>query len=143
MGNYDPVTFAQRGVSEFDAILAEQRAAMDCHHCEEFLQRGIAAYRWLERAEETVVQAETDCLLPFSPEAHAALDNLYRLLLRRFDEAESHARQVVADGFTPDNLAEFRECHARLSSWLMTQAAIEAATLPHESLTQYARHLAE
>jgi len=142
MGSYDPFVFARLGVNEFDAVIGAHRAAMNCHDCEEVLQRGIGAFRWLERAEETVVQAENDCLAPYSPEAHAAIEELYRLLTRQMGVADAHARQVIAGGFTPDNLAEFHDCQARAKAWVDTQAAIHAATLPHESLTEYARHAA-
>lgn len=140
---YDPLTFATREVIQFDAVMEEHRAAIDRRDCEDSLQIGIVALRWLERAAETVIEAENDCLVPYSEEVHAAIQRLYEAWLQCGERAEATIGGVIAAGHTPDNLAEFHDCCSRARRWLATQAGIRAATLPHGQLAEYARHLAE
>ncbi len=139
MNTYDPVAFATQEVKQFDAVMREHVAATSCHECEEVFAAGIMAFRWIERGEETVIQAETDCLAPYSEPVHAMIANLYRSWVELGQRAENVIAALQTAGYTPEDLDEFRQCRQRAETWVQTQAAIEAATPSHDQLADYAR----
>lgn len=65
--------------------------------------------------------------------------NLYRSWVDLGQRAENVVAALQAAGYAPENLDEFRECRQRAEKWVQTQAAIEAATLSHVQLADYAR----
>ena len=51
---------AKRHVESFrqkDAVMASHRQAMQCRDCEDLLDSGIRAYRWMRNAEVTLQEA--------------------------------------------------------------------------------------
>jgi hypothetical protein len=111
---------------------------MNCRDCEEYLQKGITAFRWLERAEEVVTEAENDCVRANDQQVHDAIESLYRLWLGPCEYAEQWIAGVSEDGYFPDNIDEFRGCMTRATQWIRCVDAIRNATLPHEQLSEYA-----
>jgi hypothetical protein len=137
--SYDPVAFAQQEVDAFEAVLREHHEALNCRDCEEFLQKGISAYAWLERAEDTVLQAENDCLREYDQSVHDAIDALHRQWMGPRQRAERWIAELASKHFEPENLAEFRECQQKAEQWIATADAIASATLSHAALSDYAR----
>lgn len=139
--SYDPVAFAELQVAQYDAVMRDHLEAMDSFDCQETLDRGIQALAWLERAEQTVVSAEEDCLVEYSPVVHELIDRLYRTWLNPCHQAEAWATRVLERGYSIDNLPEFRKSCARARTWIENADAIADATLSHDRLKKYSSSL--
>ena len=98
-----------RYAHEFDDVITRHEDAMECRDCEERLQRGIDALRWLQSAERTLRQADYEGLRTFSPEAQQALYNLYEMWLATCEPANKWIAALGTKGYVPDNLALFTE----------------------------------
>jgi hypothetical protein len=115
---------AQHQLNEFEAldpVIAEHREAMDCLNCESFLQKGIYAYRWLERFEKVCDEADSLGMFGNDQESAAYVDvvrELYKRWLTRGQEAEKWIAQVEERGFCIDNVEEFRACCSLVSDWV-------------------------
>jgi hypothetical protein len=103
---------------QLDPILRDHREAEDCRVCEQFLQHGIDAYKWLSRAEEAFLAAETEGVLEFTPELQQAIEALYHRWLAPCAAAEKWIARVEKSGYTVDNLAEFRNCCELVRDWI-------------------------
>lgn len=103
-------TYVRNYANEGDELMARHLAAMDCRDCEAFLQLGIDAFHWLNRADCQTRLAVFEGRAAFDPEFDEALGNLYQMWLRPCEIAERWISVQSQRGYTPDNLAEFREC---------------------------------
>jgi hypothetical protein len=83
--------------------------AMECRDCEEHLQKGIVALKWLQSAERTLRQADYEGLKTFSPELQRALYRLYEKWLAPCEAAQKRIVSLEANGYSPDNLVAFAE----------------------------------
>ena len=95
---------------EEDALIRQSAEAVDCMDCEEFLNSGIQAFRWLDRAEETRREAIYQGLVEFDPTVAKAIEALYLAWLRPCTRAEQWIANVQSYGHIPNNLDEFRQC---------------------------------
>jgi hypothetical protein len=96
-------------------IIELHEEAMECRDCEDFLQLGIDALKWLQRAEEELRISVYSGERENSVELSDSLDKLYHVWLMPVHSAEQWVAKQAARGYTPDNLCEFREAceHAR------------------------------
>lgn len=89
--------------------LGEHHEAMDCWDCQDYLQLGIDAFRWLKRAEEVIRDAVYQgALAGQERKFEHSLRTLYGAWLQPCDAAEQWAAQHIARGLS--NLDEFRKC---------------------------------
>jgi hypothetical protein len=103
---------AEKHVEEYDErdkkLIAAYRAAMKCRDCEEFLQLGIDACKFIRQADTVLRQAAVEGL-EVPVEAKDALSRLYRGWLAPCPRAEERIKQQEMQGFKPSNLKEFRD----------------------------------
>lgn len=81
--------------------------AMECRGCEEILHKGINAYKWLRRAEETMREADSEGLFDFDSELRSGVGELYEAWLQPLPLLENWIVTLQQKGFCLDNLAEF------------------------------------
>ncbi len=94
--------------SNMDEVMRQHHEIMECcDRCEKFLQSGIEAYEWLQKAENTIQRAAREGF-SVSDEVPAAIDHLYRTWLVPCSHAEELVSQQQQLGYIPANLDEFR-----------------------------------
>jgi hypothetical protein len=93
---------------ERDALMEQHAQAMECRDCEDFLQAGIEAYKWLRQADESLREA-AKAGFDVGEEAKQALDTLYRCWLDPCEHAERRIQEQQKVGFPIANLPAFRE----------------------------------
>ena len=81
--------------------------AIDCRDCEDLLQLGIDAFKWLGRADRVIRSAVYRGLAEYDPSLDVALAALYAEWLKPCTFAEGWIAQQEQRGFRVDNLAEF------------------------------------
>ena len=105
---------AKNGVDFFtdqtSQIMQDHSLAMACRDCEDFLQMGIDAFRWLQRAEENIRDGAMSGAVSFNLEVDEAITRMYEKWLGPCDDAEMWVAEQLRQGFTPDNLNKFRAC---------------------------------
>lgn len=121
-------------VGDFDKLMEEHSQAMECRDCEDVLQVGIEAYKWLAWCEETFREAHARGI-PSNGDADQALTMLLEAWLQPCGPAESWIDRLSRMGHAPHNLSEFREAcdHVRAlvedRTWSdMTAAAFDELT---------------
>lgn len=106
------LNLARRRIHDYageTASWAQQHAeAMECRDCEEFLQKGISAYKWLRRAEETMREADSEGLFDFDTELREAVGDLYQAWLQTLPLVENWIAALQQRGYSLDNLADFQ-----------------------------------
>ena len=104
---------AQRRVRDYtdeaDAAISASHEAEGCWKCQDFLQKGIDAYKWLKKAEEFLREADYQGLQQFTPELQNAVDAMYNSWVHPCETAEEWASVNLARGYQIDNLQLFRE----------------------------------
>ena len=107
------LTVAQRRVRDYtdesDRLTAAHRDAMECRDCEEFLQHGINAYKWIKHADEFLREADYQGVAEMTQEVRDALDLLYKSWVSPCAFAERWIADTAEKGHEPDNLHSFRE----------------------------------
>lgn len=93
--------------SEAD-LMRNHRKAMACRDCEDFLQLGIDSYRWVARLDEAVREAAYAGELRVEQKLSDALSALFESWLGPCEIAEKRIAKQLRDGFTPQNMDEFR-----------------------------------
>jgi len=88
--------------------MKEHRLAMNCRDCEDFLQVGIDAFHWMKRAEEELRRTLYEGTRENDPTISATFDRLYHTWMMPVAIAEQWIALQQANGYEPDNLAEFR-----------------------------------
>lgn len=102
---------AEKHVKEYrdqDVLMSQHEKAMACRDCEDFLESGIQAYKWLRRADRVLRQAAIE-RLEVPEEARDALASLYRNWLLPCPQAEERIKQQADRDFRLKNLHEFRQ----------------------------------
>ena len=120
---------AQRHIEAYSSwdhdLMAQHRDAMECRACEEFLDAGIAAYKWLKHADETIREAARQGF-----EVSAETVETLKLLYRQWCVPCRHANKLIADqkanGFSIRNLREFEEAWEAVQSQVQRQKDYEA-----------------
>jgi hypothetical protein len=102
---------------------------MECRDCEDFLQLGIEAFTWIERAHGNLRESIYGGKSVFDPEAESLLTELYESWLRPYADAEKWAQAQAQRGYFPDNLTAFRACREKALDVLEQRALAEKARL--------------
>lgn len=95
-------------VDESEQWKTDHHHAMECWACQEWLQRGIDAFHWLQRAEEVFTQAEFHGIYEMSTADRDAIESLYVAWLAPCDPTEEWVATLAGRGYCPENLNEFR-----------------------------------
>ncbi|MCE9545301.1 MAG: hypothetical protein K8T25_07265 [Planctomycetia bacterium] len=110
---------ARESVQDFhDNLMQAHAEAMDCLECEELLDKGISAYKWLSQAEATLREGAARGICPFTDKLRQALETLYYFWLDPCKYAEERIAAALEKGYNPDNLQEFRDCCERVRAWI-------------------------
>lgn len=122
------------GLKQFTPIVSGSKAfASKSLEGGAFLRSGIEAYKWLARAEESLVAADTMGVNTWTNE----LDNAFRRLYLRWLDSSEKAKAWIADqslsSDIPRNLVnEFHQCQEAVEDWLerdernqLSRAALE------------------
>ena len=96
--------------SDQSEAMRSHHEAMECRDCEDFLQLGIGAFKWIQRAEDSIRTAVCDGIVAFDVEIDKAITRLYHSWLGPCPDAEKWIKAQIDRGYRPDNLDEFRKC---------------------------------
>ena len=102
---------AQKRVDDYrrkDETIAAHEDAMACRDCEDFLESGIEAFKWLRRADLTLREAAV-AGIQVPDDAPEAIASLYRAWLVPCPHAQQRIKQQVERDFRLRNLREFQE----------------------------------
>ena len=94
-------------------LMKQHAEAMECRDCEDFLKMGIEAYQWLQRAEDTMREADYAGIFEFTRETRETLDTLYVAWLKPCEFAEKWIASLNNRSYFPDNLSKFRDACER------------------------------
>lgn len=103
---------------ESDDLMKRHEEAMECCDCEDLLQIGIDAHKWLRRAEDTMREAVYLGLFEFTHEVKETLDILYAAWLEPCEFAEKWILFLDKREYIPDNLAAFRNACEKVEDTL-------------------------
>jgi hypothetical protein len=98
---------------ETEGLAKSHHEAMDCYNCEAFLQSGIDAFQWIQRADETIRRAIYEGALDSDSAlggAEGAIEALLRLWLAPCEFASAWIAENLERGYTINSLADFRRC---------------------------------
>lgn len=95
---------------ECEELMARHAEAMDCRDCEDFLQLGIDAFRWLGRADVQYRMRVYRGVAEYDAKFEEDLAALYRLWLKPCDYALQWAEKQLRLEYRLDNLEEFKRC---------------------------------
>jgi hypothetical protein len=104
----------RRYTNETDDLMNRHAEAIDCRDCEDFLQLGIDAFNWLNRADESIRRAICAGSIQHDHKIERALHVMYARWLRPCVHAERWIAVQEQRGFRVDNLRTFRECCAEV-----------------------------
>lgn len=91
-----------------DPVLQDHAIAMECRDCEEMLDRGMRAYKWLMTCDETRQAADARGLMEYRGELYEEVTNLFRQWLVSARHAEQWIRQLEQRSYAPANLPQFQ-----------------------------------
>ena len=110
MPENDAFTLAHRRVHSYaDDVMRLRGDAMQCRNCEEHLQKGIDAYKWIRQGEDFMREADSEGILEFTKELRDAFDLLYEEWLAPCQRTEEWVTDLLNRGYRLDNLEEFRK----------------------------------
>ena len=107
MADYS-LQIAERRVELYSDLMAQHREAMACYTCEDFLEAGIQAEKWLRKADETLREAAR-LGINTPDEARAEIDKLYARWLLPCPAADEMIAHFQARGFQISRLQAFKE----------------------------------
>jgi hypothetical protein len=99
-----------KSYSDESSLMKAHAEAMDCRYCEAFLQMGIDAFHWLIRADRVYRTAVYRGEIEYSADFEKMLAELCEQWLGPCEAADGWIEKQLTEGFTIDNLDEFREC---------------------------------
>jgi len=99
--------------SESDELMLRHDEAMQCRNCETYLQLGIDAFSWLERADSQIRTSLAEGKFLPDAEVDAAFEFLYRLWLRPCKFANDWIAIQLKRDYAIDNLEKFQECASK------------------------------
>jgi hypothetical protein len=104
-----------------DPIVKASNEAAVCHACEEWLQSGIDACRWIFTASEAIRQAYVrDLKIDGVEFASAKIRELYKAWLKPCDSVEGLILKVEGLGYSVTNKAHYFDCKQRINDKLTT-----------------------
>lgn len=101
-----------------EALHAPSKQARHCQDCDAFLSAGIAALRWLQRAEEVIHEGAAEGFVEITLDLEEALESLHAAWLRPCAFAEKWIAECREHGYELSHLPEFRLCCESAREWL-------------------------
>jgi len=111
-----------------DKLIQDSREAMDCYDCEAFLQLGINAFEWLQRADIVIRKALYNEVYKYDSDIEAALKDLCVHWLKPCKDAFSWIAIQKKRGFEVSNLKEFQNCCNEMKA--IVESSSEESTIP-------------
>ena len=96
--------------SEGDEIVERSYEAEECGDCESYLQLGIDAFNWLQRASDHISRLISEGRIRPDERVDQAIEVLYRLWLPPVRIAEEWVSVQTNRGYQVENLENFRSC---------------------------------
>ncbi|HEV7224390.1 MAG TPA: hypothetical protein VGN42_16900 [Pirellulales bacterium] len=113
------IAIATQRVRDYsDDVMQWHDEAMQALDCQDQLEKGIKAFDWLTRCEESILEAIRQGLIEPSERIDAAIVALYKAWLLPCDRAEAMIESQLGRGFEPGNLERFRDCCEQARDWL-------------------------
>jgi hypothetical protein len=98
------------------SVVVDSQKTMDCRDCQSFLQSGIDAFKWLERADQEIRSAIFDGSRQYDPKLEVALATLYAKWLEPCKIADKWIKRQIVLGCTVENLDEFNKCREEVEA---------------------------
>ncbi len=111
-----------------EELIQASREAMDCYDCEAFLQLGINAFEWLQRADIVIRKALYNEVYKYDPGVETALRELCRCWLKPCEDAFAWIVVQENRGFEVSNLSKFRDCCTEMKA--IVESISEESTMP-------------
>jgi glycine/D-amino acid oxidase-like deaminating enzyme len=130
MGEPLELQIARSKVAEYEheeSIVRDSKHAQDCLDCEAWLELGVEALEWLERAEEVFTEASARFNFDFSNDLVEALETLHLAWLRPRAFAEQWIARCEENGYQIRNVEGFRSCCTRGQEWLARNSQYKLA----------------
>ncbi len=90
-----------------DSVLQAHQIAMDCRDCEEVLDRGLRAYKWLMTCDETRQAADACGLIDYRGELYEEVTGLFRQWMDSARHTQEWIRRLEQVRYAPANLPKF------------------------------------
>lgn len=92
--------------SNGENVMEQHADAMACRDCEAFLDAGIVAFEWLQRADRILREAAKEGI-DVDENTPNIIGTLYRVMLRSVGRAQKLIAEHQAKGYELDNLDRF------------------------------------
>jgi hypothetical protein len=108
---------AGRYVHEYEEVMRHHLSTVPDDY-DDYLAKGVVAFRWIVRAEE-VIRTAVDCgLLEFSDELRKRFETLYDGWLESCQRVETWAVDLPSNGHSAEHLADFNACCDEARAWV-------------------------
>lgn len=101
---------AQKHTQSFaDNVMHEHHGAMQCCDCEEMLEAGIKAFKWINIAERVLREADASGIVDLTNDMEESITKLWEYWLDPVEKAKLLIESSMSKGFVPDNIDEFHQ----------------------------------
>lgn len=107
-----------------------EQDANECAACERWLDMGVDALEWLEKAEQFLLEAGRSGVAIIESDTAQAVRDLYLVWLESCDQAEKWCASLTAKGHPPNNLGKLRQANARAAHAAARNAILQMASRP-------------
>jgi hypothetical protein len=119
----------RRYTNESADLMRRHAEAIDCRDCEDFLQLGIDAFDWLNRADESIRRAILSGRAEYDPKVERTLLVMYTRWLKPCEHAEKWIAVQEKRGFRVENVERFRECCAEVRAMVEDSSLLDNDTI--------------
>ena len=118
--------------NQTSALLSRHDEAMECLDCEDLLELGIGAFKWIGRAEQSWRSKIYEGEATYDGKTDYAITALYEAWLKSCEYAEQNITIQIQRGYYPDNLDKFRSCCQEVRD-IVEQRALAAVARQSQS----------
>lgn len=121
--------------------MAKHKQAMECLDCESFLQLGIDAFNWLNRADEQIRYSILKGKMEHDPQVDEAIQVLFEAWMVPCKIAHEMVKLQRERNFKLDNLDEFLRVEANVKAILKDNRKLTApiAALRDQAIEQHSK----
>lgn len=113
-------------------LMARRQKEMACRDCEDFLQLGLDAFKWISRFEEEIRSAAYNGKVEIDQNLVGELTALYADWLGPCESAEQRIETQRVAGFVPSNADEFRRLCEQVRGLLEHRQWVEIGRSSHQ-----------